>query len=848
MVDAKKPTPTPTAITPTPTDTPITVNISKRDINKADGAEVPGAILKVTYVDGGTDVDLRNVTLKQGTTDVTSNAAKAETYVEFESGSVETAITGLQPGNYTLEETTAPEGFNKQTTTINFTVGTDGKVTATIPQTAGKLDGDDTVVILDTPLAEVEIRKEDTNNEEVAGATLKLYTTDTTINFLTSKVTATQNGVAATGLTVSERSISFTTVDDYNTIIKNVPDGTYTLEETATPDDYETAEKITIVVKDGKVESPTVPVTMVDAKKPTPTPTEPDTPTPTTAYGSLKIEKKIEGEPGYNPDITFGFNVVFNDTIDFMVGETWYHASSIQGSVSARKSVEIKNIPAGTTYTVTEGAVNNRPGYSKHDPNVTGATGTIVAGAQQVATIVNDYDYTEATGKLTVTKTVSGDGFNENKKFEIKIQFTKPTSGEYVQWTELPWDAMIFSGTTDYSIDKTNEVITVNLAAGESLTVERIPRMVQYTVSETDPGTDYSTDSIDYSDTNTPKRITSDVPDTVTVNNKYTGPTPSPTAVTPTATDTPTPAPEYGNLKVTKKVINAGSETLTQKFNFEIIFAYPKEADKSKIAVSASDPLIEYNYNGNDIVTAKLGDGDYVLIEGLPIGTTYNISESFSSTDYIFDKIEKPDLVADDTVTATVTNKYNAPTATPTAITPTPTDIPDTSVTPTPADTTVTPTPTDKPDFTATPTPTTAPGEPTPTPPAPSVTPAGAPTLTPTPKPTPKPTKKPTPKPTKKPTPKPTPTDTPTATPTPTDKPAPTPTETPTSTPKPTKKPTAQPTDVINARRKRKKVTATGEGSSLYNVAAVVLLAAGAVAIGARTYTIYVGKRKEEED
>ena len=34
----------------------------------------------------------------------------------------------------------------------------------------------------------------------------------------------------------------------------------------------------------------------------------------------------------------------------------------------------------------------------------------------------------------------------------------------------------------------------------------------------------------------------------------------------------------------------------------------------------------------------------------------------------------------------------------------------------------------------------------------------------------------------------------------------------------------------------------------MYNIAAVVLLAAGAVAIGARTYTIYVGKKKEEEN
>ena len=90
--------------------------------------------------------------MKQGTTDITSATSTKRTTssIIFVSGTEKTVITGIQPGNYSLEETVEPNGYNKQTSLIYFTVGTDGKVTATqnIAQDVGSISGDDTVIIL----------------------------------------------------------------------------------------------------------------------------------------------------------------------------------------------------------------------------------------------------------------------------------------------------------------------------------------------------------------------------------------------------------------------------------------------------------------------------------------------------------------------------------------------------------------------------------------------------------------------------------------------------------------------------------------------------------------------------
>ena len=124
-------------------------------------------------------------------------------------------IENLADGKYTLTEITAPDGYEK-TESITFTVK-DGVVFG------------GTVVMYDAPEnKEVYISKQDlTTKEELPGA--KLIVTD-------------ENG---------QTIDSWTSTDEVH-VIKNLPDGDYTLTELTAPNGYEVAESITFKVVDGK--------------------------------------------------------------------------------------------------------------------------------------------------------------------------------------------------------------------------------------------------------------------------------------------------------------------------------------------------------------------------------------------------------------------------------------------------------------------------------------------------------------------------------------------------------------------------------------------------------------------
>ena len=126
----------------------------------------------------------------------------------------------LDPGTYTLEETIAPKGYAKQTKAIQFTV---------------KGDGTDRVTMLNQPLKGVDISKKDsTGTDELSGATLVLRDSN--------------NTEVATWVSTNE---------PYHIVLDP---GTYTLEETIAPAEYELSkEKITFTVNaDGGVDNPVV--------------------------------------------------------------------------------------------------------------------------------------------------------------------------------------------------------------------------------------------------------------------------------------------------------------------------------------------------------------------------------------------------------------------------------------------------------------------------------------------------------------------------------------------------------------------------------------------------------------
>ena len=171
------------------------VKISKQDITSKE--ELPGAKLTIKDKDGK---------------EVASWVSEKEPHY----------IEGLAAGEYTLTETTAPEGYILSEETIKFVVKDDGTVTSVVMYNARK-----------TEVTKVKISKQDfTTKEELPGATLTIKDKD-------GKVVETW---------VSGKTPHY---------IEGLAAGDYTLTETTAPEGYQlSSETINFTVKaDGSVTS-----------------------------------------------------------------------------------------------------------------------------------------------------------------------------------------------------------------------------------------------------------------------------------------------------------------------------------------------------------------------------------------------------------------------------------------------------------------------------------------------------------------------------------------------------------------------------------------------------------------
>ena len=229
----------------TPVTKTYTVNISK--VDAANSKELAGAQLSITNASGNT-FDFSKVTAKQNGADAKDLKVTSSSVTFTSVDDYETVVSGLEAGTYVLTETTAPGGYEKAES-ITFTVGTDGKVSY------GSITGSDTVVMEDkaktTPApTKVTFSKKEmtgTGTGELTGATMKLSTTETNVDF--SKLTKT----GGSNVTVSgdKKSVTWKTATEQFKV--DLPDGTYTLEETIAPNGYNVITTTNFTVKDGKV-------------------------------------------------------------------------------------------------------------------------------------------------------------------------------------------------------------------------------------------------------------------------------------------------------------------------------------------------------------------------------------------------------------------------------------------------------------------------------------------------------------------------------------------------------------------------------------------------------------------
>ena len=212
-----------------------TISISKQAVGG--GEELTGAVLKLT-APAGTDLSKVKGSYSDGSTAGIETSGNTITWTSDKAkGGV--TLANLPEGVYTLEETTAPDGFTKKTEEMNFEVGADGKV-----GTVNGLTKDDNKVVMEDAASKLTIGKKDiTGKQEVTGAKLTLTLTNP------DESGATLDGVKA-NITVDSRdakSITWTS-GKTDAILSKLPDGKYTLKETGGAfTDTETGKTYTVI-------------------------------------------------------------------------------------------------------------------------------------------------------------------------------------------------------------------------------------------------------------------------------------------------------------------------------------------------------------------------------------------------------------------------------------------------------------------------------------------------------------------------------------------------------------------------------------------------------------------------
>ncbi|MDY0208327.1 MAG: DUF5979 domain-containing protein, partial [Pseudomonas sp.] len=307
--------------------------------------------------------------------------------------------------------------------------------------------------------------------------------------------------------------------------------------------------------------------------------------TNTRNIGSLTISKTVAGNGG-DPDKLFSFTVTFgNAAYSYPYVGT---GGAADGTISSGDTIQLKhgqsitisNLPVGSTYTVTE-ADYSADGYVV---TYTGEEGTIDIEETQVAAFTNTRDL----GSMSISKTVAGNGGDTTKLFAFTVTFTNaPNTYPYVG----------SGGAADGTISSGD---TINLAHGQSITINDLPVGATYTVVEAD----YSADGYELVYTGDTGTIVAEDAQVASFTN---------TRV-------------IDSLTISKTVAGNGGD-LTKLFSFTVTFENAPDVYPYVGSGGAADGTIE----SGDTIT--LSHGQSITIANLPIGATYTIVEADYSAD-----------------------------------------------------------------------------------------------------------------------------------------------------------------------------------------------------------------------
>ena len=284
------------------------------------------------------------------------------------------------------------------------------------------------------------------------------------------------------------------------------------------------------------------------------------------ADGSLTILKKLAGN-AQEADKLFTFRVDLQDvTITGTYGDVEFDRGIATIQLKGGESKTIEGLPVGTIYKVEEDNYTS-DGYETTSIN---EEGTINEHSPAIAEFTNTRN---TYGDLIVHKRLAGNAANRDQRFLFTVTLSDTTISD-------KFGDMIFE----------NGVAKFELSGGESKKAEDLPNGITYKVVEDD----YS--SLGY--------VTTKTHDTGTITGNE-----EVEAIFTNTRDT------YGSLEVSK-VLTGNDVDTNKEFNFTI---------------KLTGETINGTYSGvtftNNTATIKLKGGEYKVIEGLPNGIRYDVSE-----------------------------------------------------------------------------------------------------------------------------------------------------------------------------------------------------------------------------
>ncbi|WP_455088929.1 DUF7601 domain-containing protein [Peptoanaerobacter stomatis] len=341
-------------------------------------------------------------------------------------------------------------------------------------------------------------------------------------------------------------------------------------------------------------------ITVINEKMP---PTPP--PTTETTSASLSVNKRVVGDKWSDPDDEFTFAVKFISENESQVNEKYKYykngaeAGTIgdgeQFKLKDGEQIEIKELPAGIRYTLTE------IDYKEYKPQEVEKSGQITT-ANLLENSVEFINETTTHGQLRIEKEVVGSDTDKAEKFRFTVKIGDNPNKVY----------KYKDGTIIKTIAGGAETV-IELGHGEHILIEGIKLGTRYQVTEA-PNSNYST-TVNGQNGRTIDGTITESDDNVTV--KFVN----------------TRKIQSSQLKIEKRVEGNAADT-TKLFDFVVKIGTDENKEyKYEVKKINGDGTIVRQGTIKSGGTIQLAHEEYAVISDIESGIHYSVEETVTSSD-----------------------------------------------------------------------------------------------------------------------------------------------------------------------------------------------------------------------